>query len=261
MKPNNTTAAQSHTLSSEHPPSSHAEGLVPLKLIVSVGQPGSGKSLLSQVIADSCGLLEREDVFLGDGEEGSNLVFSKLSVSKIQRVKLDSEKDIEKLITRMEEKKRTKALIDTKGSSQVSIEQAFGDFKTVTESAVDIIPCVIVGTREGAETVGLDWLRILKDLPKIYWVWNHQRYGEEDKRKLPDDLPCDPSIVTEIHIPALRDDIAREIIANGILMSSVVAGKVPESTLLSHRIVKQAVARWLVTATAALAPIHAEFAE
>lgn len=259
MKTTPTTVVTNNPESSSDHPSLAHPSLVQLKLVVSVGQPSSGKSFLSQAIADSGGLLNREDVLLADGEEGSNLVFSKLSVSKIQRVNLDNEKDIEKLVTRMEEKKRTKALIDTKGSSQVSIKQAFGDFRTVTESAVDIIPCIIVGTREGAETVGLDWLEILKDLKKIFWIWNNQRYGEEDERTLPEDLPCDRSILTEIRIPALRDDIAREIITNGILMSSVVAGKVPESTLLSHRIVKQAVARWLSDTKAALDPILKEF--
>ncbi len=247
--------------SSDLPSPSDLECHASLKVVIPVGQPGSGKSFLSQVIADSAGLLNRKDVFLGDGEEGSNLTFSKLSTTQIQRVNLDSEKQIEDLTNRMEKKEHTKAWIDTKGSSQVSIKQAFGNFQKATEGGVEIIPCIIVGSREGAETVGLDWLGILKDLPKIYWVWNCQRYGEEDKRKLPDDLPCDASIVKQIRIPALRDDIAREIIANGYLMSNVVAGKVTKSPLLSHRMVKPAVARWLSDTKAALDPILKEFAE
>jgi hypothetical protein len=261
MKPIKTIAVQNNPDTSDLPTLSDPECNASLKLVIPVGQPGSGKSFLSQVIADSAGLLNSNDVFLADGEEGSNLVFSKLSVSKIQRVKLDSEKDIEKLVTRMDEKKHTKALIDTKGSSQESIKQAFGDFKTATESAVEIIPCIIVGSREGAETVGLDWLEILEDLPKIYWIWNCQRYGQKDERKLPDKLPCDASIVKQIRIPALRDDIAREIIANGYLMSDVVAGKITKSPLLSHRMVKPAVARWLTETKAALDPILKEFTE
>lgn len=230
-----------------------------LKIILMVGQPNAGKSFLAQVLTDCAGLLDREDVLLADGEEGSNLVFTRLAGMRIQPIKLETQQDVETLITRMEKSGFTTALVDTKGGSLEAIRRACGNFEDITDSQVDVVACVIVGSRENAEIVGLDWLDILKPLKRIYWVWNNQRHDQKDERTLREDLPCEKEKVTEIHISALRDDIAREIITLGARMSDVEAGQVTESTLLSHRMVKPAVGRWLKLNTSSLSPIISEF--
>lgn len=234
-----------------------------LKIALLVGQPDNGKSFLGIQLIDFGRLTHQPSVFLGDGEEGTNLVFTRTDPRRIKPFKLESEHEVEDLVTTMEEGNFTHALLDTPGSSQRPIKRACGNFADLTESDVVIVPIIVVGSRDGADRVGNDWLKIVQELPKIYWIWNNQLYGEEDNRALPAHLekqiPGITKKIVEIRIPPLRDDIAKEISRLGALPSLVAAGMMEESVLLRHRNVKGKVARWMHDAKSALAPLLAEF--
>jgi len=234
-----------------------------LKIFLMVGQPDVGKSFMSHIIADRGQLVARKDVLLCDNEEGTNLVFTRLAPTRIHPIKLYSETDVNDLITRMEEKGYDYAFVDTKGSSLVAVRRACGNFDDLTDCQVQVVACIVVGTRENSEVVGHDWLDILKPLEKIYWIWNDQKFDEDhpskqDNRQLPENLPCDRSKIQEIRIPPLQNIYSREIITLGVPFSRVVAGLVPESQILSHRTAKVKISRWLEVTHKALEPIIAE---
>lgn len=222
-----------------------------------VGQPNAGKSLIAELLTDAGNLIEDKKVFLGDGEEGSNLVFTRINAKRVIPTKIETQHDVEALITKMLDEGYDKGLLDLPGSSMRSVTRACGDFQDLVGFDTKFFGVIVVGTREGSERVAMDWLEILKDIDGIFWVWNNQDTEQPDNRELPKVLPAgvDRKKITEIRIPALRNDISREIITRGVPVSKVVAGLVPESVLLSHRMVKPKVARWQREAYEALAPI------
>jgi hypothetical protein len=234
-----------------------------LRVALLIGQPDNGKSFVANLMVDFGNLIRKKKVFLGDGEEGTNLVFSRVSTRRIKSVKLETEQDVDSLVTAMEDGGYTHGLLDTAGSSQRPIRSACKDFADLDASDVRFIPVIVVGSREGAIRVAIDWLRIVHKLPKIYWIWNNQNYEKEDNRQLPEDLEKEfPGITKKIvliRIPPLRDDIAKEITKYGVPPSRVAAGLADQSVLLRHRNTKGKVGRWIEAAKKALEPLLNEF--
>jgi len=244
-----------------HQPESTKDALLRVALLI--GQPDNGKSFLANLLVDFGNLIRKKNVFLGDGEEGTNLVFSRVSTRRIKSVKLETEQDVDSLVTAMEDGGYTHGLLDTAGSSQRPIRSACKDFADLNASDVRFIPIIVVGSREGADRVAMDWLRIVHKLPKIYWIWNNQNYEKEDKRELPEGLerefPGITSKIIPIRIPPLRDDIAKEITKYGVPPSRVAAGLADQSVLLRHRNTKGKVGRWMEETKKLLEPLLNEF--
>jgi len=234
-----------------------------LRIALLIGQPDNGKSFLANLLVDFGSLIRKKNVFLGDGEEGTNLVFSRVSTRHIKSVKLETEQDVDALVTAMEDGGYTHGLLDTAGSSQRPIRSACKDFADLDASDVRFIPVIVVGSREGADRVATDWLRIVHKLPKIYWIWNNQNYEKEDKRDLPEGLEKEfPGItkkIVTIRISPLRDDIAKEITKYGVPPSRVAAGLADQSVLLRHRNTKGKVGRWIEETKKLLEPLLNEF--
>lgn len=233
-----------------------------LRLAFMLGQPDNGKSFLASLLVDLGKLGRHPDVYLGDGEEGTNLVFTRSSPSTIKPIKIEDEHDMEEVVLRMEDDGKHFGLLDMPGSSQRPIRRACGDFSRLTGSEVEVIPIIVVGSRAGSEQVGVDWLKIVSSLPRVYWIWNNQNYDKADNRQLPADLekqiPGITAKIREIRIPALRSDISQAITVTGASASSVAEGRSKE-TILRHRMVKFAVAAWRKQAEEALAPLLEEF--
>lgn len=206
-----------------------------VKILMMVGQPYGGKTQIAQAIFDIANLADRDDVFAGDCEEGGNKAFARCSPEKIQSMKIEDVSDIDLHIEDLEKDNHRFSLLDLKGSSQHPVKNAFGDFQHLTRMSVTVVPIIVVGTRDGAEKVAKEWVEIFKYLPKIYWLWNNQDFGSDDKRKLPKDLENVSSKIVEIRIPPIRKETAEEIIRIGAPLSKVVTRTVEGSPHLSRR--------------------------
>lgn len=252
------TAPAPETIQSKTPGQAFAE-FQTIKILMLVGQPYSGKSLIAQAIYDLANLKDRDDVFAGDCEEGANKVFLRCSPGHIQSTKIETDDDLDQLISDCETDGHKYAILDLQGSAQRPVRNAFGDCRHLARMAVTVVPVILVGTRDGAGRVAKEWVEIFRHLPKIFWIWNNQDAGTTDTRELPEDLPCDRSKIIEIRVPPIRQETAEEIIRLGVPLSQVVARTFEGSQHLLKRSATIEIHDWRNDLQSAFAPIINEF--
>jgi len=222
----------------------HISALTAQRIFLFCGQAHNGKSLLAGVLADIASLFDDPTVLSVDAEEGGNHSFAKADKS-VRKIQLTETSDYDSLVIALDETNKIKAAVDLPGGSVGSIRRAIVSSNLSTNN-VEVIPAIVVGIRENSERVALDWIELAIEMgvKKVYWIWNNQDFSQPDNRQLPK-LPANAPAIVEIRIPALKPEIARIIVSEGINPRKILAGEHKDRPELSNRNAIAGLGAWL----------------
>ncbi len=209
------------------------------------GQSFSGKSLLISICAALTRLYADPTALLIDAEEGANHAFAKTHETAVKKIRLMMPDDYDHLVVAQDSHGMSKALVDLPGTSLEGVRRAI-NFGRLSETNVEIIPIIVVGLRANAVEVAQNWVELYADngVKKLYWVWNNQDTASPDNRELPELPPNSPTIV-EIRIPALKSEIAKILVSEGINPLEILGGGYKDRPELSNRNALGELGGWL----------------